>query len=224
MRSKSLTIGCAILCVAALAVVSVTPNKAKSASTGNGSISGPHYNLNLIGVKSDKQVGDSNGHTIFVKLFGQTKIMLSPGEEFDVLDHNGTDGVAAFQLPNPDPENDGVTAYSVYLRPVGTPGGHGSIATCATDPGPDGIFGTNDDEEVCNTGSYVEVIERRNGQPVFKNVSANLLYIYVDIDDDGDIDRIPLFDPRLEDYFWKYDNDGLKVVQLRFYEVPTDVN
>jgi hypothetical protein len=44
------------------------------------------------------------------------------------------------------------------------------------------------------------------------------------IDGDGVIDRMPLFDGRLEDYFWQYDNNGLKLVQLRFYEIPTNVN
>ena len=34
----------------------------------------------------------------------------------------------------------------------------------------------------------------------------------------------PLFDNALEDYFWSYDNNGLKLLQLRFYPVPTDVN
>jgi hypothetical protein len=28
----------------------------------------------------------------------------------------------------------------------------------------------------------------------------------------------------LQDYFWDYDNKGLKVAQLRFYEHATDVN
>jgi len=50
-----------------------------------------------------------------VKLWGSdSKIMLTEGD-FAVLDANGTDGPAAFQLPNPDPDGDGVTEYSVYV-------------------------------------------------------------------------------------------------------------
>ena len=45
-----------------------------------------------------------------------------------------------------------------------------------------------------------------------------------DVDGDGVIDRVPLFDDRLLDYFWQYDNTGLRLAQLRFYEVPTNVN
>ncbi|MHC4521507.1 MAG: hypothetical protein ACYTAS_23180, partial [Planctomycetota bacterium] len=140
--------------------------------------------------------------------------------DYAVLDYNGTDGTASFQLPNPDPDNDGVTEYSVFCRVVGTPGGNGSIVTEATDPGPDGILGTADDVTVTS----VEVLTlTRTSPPKFTNVSRKLLYIYADIDSDGNLERIPLFDDRLEEYLWSYDNNGLKVVQLRFYEIATDV-
>jgi hypothetical protein len=32
---------------------------------------------------------------------------------------NGTDGVASFQLPYPDPDNDGETWYGVYISAEG---------------------------------------------------------------------------------------------------------
>ena len=35
---------------------------------------------------------------------------------------------------------------------------------------------------------------------------------------------VGLFDSSLYDYFWNYDNNGLKLAQLRFYEIPTNVN
>src|ERR1051326_8757367 len=97
---------------------------AAQAVTGNGSPSGAHYNLNIIGVPKGKtadMTGD-NGHRIFVSLTGKTNILLSQGD-FQVLDANGTDGSASFQLPNPDPDNDGVTVYSVFARALGKPGG-----------------------------------------------------------------------------------------------------
>ena len=68
------------------------------------------------------------------------------------------------------------------------------------------------------------VLVRSKGKPTGRNVSRELLYIYVDLDGDGQEERYPLFDDALEDYFWSYDNSGLKIVQLRFYEMPTDVN
>lgn len=178
--------------------------------TGNGAPNGPHFNLNIIGVPKNKtaDMTGNNGHRIFVSLTGNTKINLSEGD-FQVLDANGTDGTAAFQLPNPDPNNTGVTVYSVYARALGTPGGNATITTCATDG--EGTF--------CSTLPLVLV--RSKGQSTFKNVSKELLYIFQDIDGDGVSERIPLFDSRLNGYYWSYDNNGLKIAQLRFYEEST---
>ena len=35
--------------------------------------------------------------------------------------------------------------------------------------------------------------------------------------------RIPVFNEMLENEYWKYDNKGLKLLQLRFYPFGTDV-
>lgn len=178
---------------------------------------GAHYNLNIIGVPKEKTAAmdDNNGHRIFVNLEGNTKIYLTDGEPFQVLDANGTDGNGAtFQLPNPDPDNNGVTEYSVYARALGKPGGKADITTYATDP--------YDGELVHSI--YTLSVVRSKGRQKFVNVSKYLLYIYVDLDDDGTAERYNIFNDALEDYFWSYDNNGLKLLQLRFYEIPTDVN
>jgi hypothetical protein len=93
---------------------------------------------------------------------------------------------------------------------------------CATGPGLDGILGTADDEELCSVATLL--VERTKGKPKFENISDELLYIYVDLDGDGAAERYPLFAGELQDYFWNYDNNGLRHIQLRFYQVPTDVN
>jgi hypothetical protein len=178
---------------------------------GHGGPHGPHYNLNLIGVKKDKNpnMDCGQGRRIFVKLWGNTKIMLREapeGESFEVLDCNGTDGLAKFQLPDPFPEDDLVTAYVVYARALGTPGGWSHVTTCAVD---------EEGDTVCS-GEYLE-LKRTHGQPKFQNATKQLLTLCVDIDDDGDLERVGLFDDALEGYFWDYDNHGLKLAQLRFY-------
>jgi hypothetical protein len=182
---------------------------------GNGAPSGAHYNLNIIGVPKGKSADmtGNEGHRIFVPLAGTTKINLSEGE-FQVLDANATDGTGAFQLPNPDPDADGITTYSVFARALGTPGGSSTTTTCATDP--------TTGEIVCSTLSMVLV--RSTGGSKFTNVSRELLYVVADIDGDGDLDKVPLFDDRLEDFFWEYDNNKLKLAALRFYEIPTNTN
>lgn len=192
-----------------------TPGVDELAATGNGAPSGPHYNLNIIGVAKGKSpnLTGGDGHRIFVPLTGNAKINLSEGE-FAVLDANATDGTGAFQLPVPDADADGVTSYSVYSRALGTPGGSSTTTTCAIDP--------TTGETVCSNLSSVLV--RTKGKSRFTNVSAELLYVVADIDGDGKVDKVPLFDDRLQDFFWQYDNAGLKLAQLRFYEVPTDTN
>ena len=64
---------------------------------------------------------------------------------------------------------------------------------------------------------------RTRGRSTFENVSKYLLYVYADVDGDGTIDRVPLFDDRLIGYFWEYDNQGLKLAQFRFYPCTTTV-
>jgi hypothetical protein len=211
----------------------VTPSASVSA-TGNGAPSGAHYNLNIIGVAKDKSADFSggDGHRIFVDLGktgtpANTKINLSEGD-FAVLDANGTDGVAAFQLPNPDPDGDGTTTYSVYVRALGKPGAKAAMQSCYTD----------------DTGTWCAVdfgidpitIERtKGGVGKFVNVSKDLLYVNYctawDVGPDGlpgttddvctTVVQSALFSSDIS-YLWSYDNEGLKVAQLRFYEVPTN--
>jgi len=198
-----------------LTVALVVP--AFAGEKGNGAPSGPHYNLNLIGVQKGKtaDMTGNNGARIFVPLWGNAKIMLCNssdstgpcyGMDFAVLDANGTDGEASFALPDPDPTNSGTSSYSVFARALGTPGGKASMNTCATDP--------TTGEVVCSM--YVLNLDRSNKG--FENVTKYLLYIYWDTNADGLADtRVPLFYDSLQDYFWAYDNSGLKLAQLRFY-------
>jgi hypothetical protein len=178
-------------------------------------LTGAHYNLNIIGVPQGKtadMTGD-NGHRIFVPRFGNAKILLSEGP-FGVIDANGTDGNgASFQLPNPDPDGDGVTAYSVFARALGKPGGKSTTTTCMLD--------TTTNETYCSV--YSMVLVRSKGQSKFDNVSKELLYVYADTNLDGVIERLPLFSDPLDQYYWDYTNDGLHLAQLRFYEIATTV-
>src|SRR3989338_7873120 len=205
-----------------------------STLAGSGAPSGSHYNLNIIGVENPKNANMSaNGNVIFVALSGKTKINLSPGD-FQVLDKNGTDGTAAFQLPVADTAvNDcvtntdgsvtcgsGVTTYSVFVRALGGKGGSATMILCGYD--------LESDEDVCSNSS----LELDSDNPrKFTNATADLLYLYgVWLDTDGDdvVDtyykRIPLFSDVLEGYFWDYDNHGLKLAQLRFYDCSSTVD
>ncbi len=202
---------------ATLASTTTTTTQAVSqkATTGNGAPSGPHYDLNIHGVvKGGSASTGSNGHDIFVPLEGKCNISLSPGS-FQVLDPNCLDGSAAFQLPNPVASTTATTittTYSVWARALAKPGGSSSTTTCATDL--TGVL-------VCSTSQYITVETRSNGKSVFGNVSGSLLFVSQCIS--GHLTRTPIFDSSLQNYFWSYDNNGLKLLQLRFYQLPTTV-
>lgn len=210
LRFSALAVAAGLLAMVFPTIASVQPQQAYA---GNGAPSGPHYNLNIIGVPKEKDASmtGNNGHRIFVPLEGNCRINLSMGD-FQVTDGNCTDGSAAgFQLPNPDPDNDGVTTYSVFARALGKPGGNSTTTTCFDD--------AQTGETYCSV--YSMVLVREKGGSKFTNVSKQLLYVYVDTDLNGQLERYPLFSDRMDDYFWDYTNEGLKLAQLRFYEIPS---
>jgi hypothetical protein len=207
-----------------------------ASTTGNGAPSGAHYTLNIIGVPKDKSpnLTGGSGHRIFVDLgktgeAANTRINLTEGD-FAVIDANGTDGAAAFQLPNPDPDLDGTTSYSVYVRALGKPGGNASMQSCYED-----ATGTWCAVDFAGGVEPITIQRTKGGVAKFVNVSKDLLFVDFclswDAGLDGvlgtaddvctDIDQIPLFSNVDLSYYWSYDNEGLRNAQLRFYEVPT---
>src|SRR5262245_12206551 len=191
------------------------------ALAGNGlDVNGPHYNLNILGkTKCGIAATSSNGHVIQVLLNfndgsqnGQlattldkrNKIFLSPGE-FGLTDPNACDGDgAAFSLP--------AGGSTVWARALAKPGGKATLSLCAVDTL--GTADTTDDVLACNTGENVVSMVRKNGQSVFTNVTKELTQLtYAGT-------TYNLFDPTFQGYFWDYDNNGLRLLQLRFYANP----
>jgi hypothetical protein len=218
--------------------------------------------LKIIGVKSDKNVNMEDkaaGNVIFVDLGADgaaatTEIYLIQGDDFAVLDKNGTDGEASYQMPptglDPYIIGDKGTAntmsnYSVFLRALGTPGGKATITTCATisDLFDDWIDNKTQhqlldplpgDTECSIEQVTSDILVRNTGKPKFINVTAELLTIVflvtVDTDPTEVVNietfyvRVPIFSDLLENEYWKYDNEGLKNLDVRFYDCPTDVS
>jgi hypothetical protein len=192
---------------------------AQQSTTGNGAPSGSHYNLNIIGVSKDKSANPdwASGNVIFVGLGSKnvtvtTKILLSQAAAgvFEVTDKNGTDGEASFSLPVPG-------TYTIWARALGKPGGSAKITTCATD------IILNDPGEICSTQN--EVFVRGTGKSSFKNVTVALTTITLDpVLDAAAVlacgsTTVSLFNTCLLGYFWQYDNNGLKLLQIRFYPI-----
>ena len=238
MSVSRFTIGAAALATAAVGTL-VGPATAGAPGTGNGAPSGSHYTLNIIGVDKDKtaDMTGNNGRRIFVDLGANgkpanTKILLSEGD-FGVLDANGTDGQAEFRLPNPvaDVDGYGTTEYSVYVRALGKPGGKATMQSCYDDPTTGETWCAVD---FAGGVEPVTVERTKRGVEKFVNVSQDLLYVDACTEYDATTgacltwDQLPLFSDANgngtddEQYFWDYDNQGLRVAQLRFYEVPTE--
>jgi hypothetical protein len=208
----------AVLAAATPAATAVAA--AQQSTTGNGAPSGTHFNLNIIGVSHGKNANANlaSGNVIFVGLGTRdvtvtTKILLSqsaPGV-FEVLDKDGTDGEASFSLPAPG-------SYTVWARALGTPGGKAKITTCATN------LSLSDVGVICSTQN--EVFVRGTGKSSFRNVTPALTTITLDpVADAAAVTAcggttVTLFDTCLQGFFWQYDNNGLKLLQIRFYPNP----
>jgi hypothetical protein len=205
-----------ILCVAASA----------SAQVGKG-LSGSHYNLNIIGVPKDKPVPmmtDSSRHTVFVPLQSggdvarTVKIFYVAGDHFEVLDGNATDdNEATIMVPS---IAGGELCYDVYAAALGKPNGNAVVAaSCIMND----LIGECTDALLM--GGFTA--ERGKGKPKQENISD----IFradgcIDANRDGTCNtgdtsftNTWIFNlPQLVEYFWDFDNNGLKLLQVRFYE------
>jgi len=214
-----------LLVAAAFFIPGVT---AANSATGNGAMSGKHYNLNLISIKNIDQLPTNdetnNGNRIFVNFDGRSKIYLIQNFDgiFNVMDYIATrNDPASFTLPAPDNVYDAngnyvrPGAYKVFVRVVGKPGGSGQLSTCAE---------TFDEtlQTMVTTCSLDVVSLAKTKTPKFTDVTEQLTTVQYDINGDGTIaqnERIDIFDDAFENYLWAYDNTGLKNVQLRFYPI-----
>jgi hypothetical protein len=109
-------------------------------------------------------------------------------------------------------------SYQVWGRALGQPKGGAVITTCAYDL----VTGL----PVCSTENTLDVFSRGKGKSTFQDVTSQLTTLQdvcFDVVDPvtGDVSQVcgdvSLFNPVLEDYFWKYQNTGLRLAQIRFY-------
>ncbi len=188
---------------------------------------GPHFNLNVIGVPHDKLNGNfdnSDRHTIFIPLYTDwyvdpcltsgpnsnkgdvvgavaelpdkgVRLRIGPSTDgsFSVTDGNATDDKYAELLMPATPNG-----YDVYISGKGKPGGCLDIDAYAVDATTMYFIGHVD-------------VDRKTGQPTWQNVKW-LLY---------GAGGTPYFADPYDLYFWQLYNNGLRLMQVRFYPTST---
>lgn len=211
----------AICLAVVLGIVYATPAFAQA-----NSCTGPHYNLNIIGVPKGKNppMDDSNRHTLFVPLdrsgdAAAVKISYIAGDEFQVLDGNCTDADGCLiEVPH---EPLGDLCYEVWATGLGKPFNGQAVveAQCIIED----LVGSCTDALLLDSFT----VGREKGKPkpvpisdVFRATGC------IDLDPlvnpgctSGDLlfTNVWIFNiPQLLDYFWDYDANGLKLMQVRF--------
>ncbi len=215
---------------------------------GEDGMVGKHYQVNFIGVPHDKSVDmtNSNRRTIFVPLNAdgevgksvKIKYMVdSQDNSFRVIDGDATDGEAIIQVPYEycTDYTTGCTdllGYDVYAIALGKPyGGVLVTAECdytkqVVDPG--GTTGL-ECEDTLLMGSFD--IQRKPGRPTVKDIT-NIFRAEGCLDNNadnicntGDLEFRNMWIFNIEElasYMWDYDNNGLKLLQVRFYESSSE--
>ena len=115
-------------------------------------------------------------------------------------------------------------SYSIWARALG-PGGNAEITTCADETGA-GFDGT--DDVWCGSNGITLYAKPRKTV----DITGNLLHMTITVDGVANPELaacigisttgsttldVFLFDRCFENYFWNYDNNGLKLLELRFY-------
>lgn len=200
---------------------------------------GPHYNLNLIGKKSDWSGGgdynNPNRHTMFVPeytegfsfevggvtFYDSIKISMTQNSEFAVLDGNAfDDGECAFQLASGE--------YNVYIVAKAKPGGYTDITGwvyAEDETGTSYWFLDIGSLRVTKSKKWKDathIFYVSDSEDPFGLVGAEDMWVFYYMSAVeaylGDDPTIP-GEPYTE-YFWEYDNHGNKLVKVRFYEKP----
>jgi len=234
IAAASIAVG-ALFLAAALAAPLLTPS-------GSGNNVGPHaYKVNIIG-RPNEWRGDetSAGKVIFIgiqtvepganiceeesgvvddtvptpsaEVVPRQRIHFVPGETFEVLDRDATDGSASIQIP----PTTGVGGYDVYVRILGgsNKNFHGCLDADA--------FAYDAERALYYFAGHLDA-NRKNGVPekVLVNDLFDVWYC-LDFDAAGNCissDEISVFDAAFSDYFWNIQNDGLRLLQVIFVAV-----
>ena len=109
-------------------------------------------------------------------------------------------------------------SYTIWARALGTPGGQAKITTCATDVTGPSLTATSAPRSTRSSSAAREeqLPERDDGA---HDLTLDAVVDAAAVTACGGT-TVGLFDRCLQGYFWQYDNNGLKLLQVRFYQNP----
>src|SRR5512141_2204127 len=151
---------------------------------------------------------DNDGLVTLAALKKGVRILVTDGDQLEVLDQDATDGTGRFQIPN--------GCYQIYASAGGKPGGCMDVDTIicadATTLAPENC----DPALLEGQQQYTLVghinVDRTTGKPKWDNVTNDLLgsggYL---VSQNG-----------YYDFFWQIYNQYLKILHLRIQTVPCD--
>ncbi len=197
------------------------------------------YQFNIIGVPKSKSpdMTNNNGARIFVDLSGPSTINftgdtdfnssngLQCGNQFKIVDANATGGGAATVLvPCTNVNSSSTTTgicFDAFATTLGGPGTATVDVVCTFD----GTVVASIDQGSCLLGTADIPLERKSGMPVQTDVTKFFRASgCFDANASGTCDagektfkNVWIFNlEALQSYFWVYDNNGLRVTQIRF--------
>ena len=224
-----------LLVLALAAVPAVAQN-----SPGNGALSGPHYQFNIIGSPKGISGDTSNGRAIMVPLKNATgpnqivcetdqyvlandlaptysnqaptgaRLYFEPSNTFEIVDRDATDGSATIKVP----VNGDQITFDIFLRVLGKPNTCMDIDAYAFDA--DQVGG------LYFWAGSVDV-NRKAGKSTFVKVNYLFDVWFCQVDattglcTDGTSQELSVFNNVFDNYFWNILNDGTRIVQVRLY-------
>jgi hypothetical protein len=227
-----------VMILSVTALMSVMADKPEDKTTGNGiDLTGEHYNLNIIGKKSDWNGGGSynnpDRHTMFVPENSSTFSYKTPdgdihngsvgiefcrGNEFAVLDGTAfDDGWCQFQIPKGN--------FEVYITCKAKPGYTSDIGAWVYAENETGSwFHMNVGEIEVKGRKFVnctDIFTVSPSEDAFGILNGSMWVMdYLDYLENYDFSTMENYDNITQAmYFWDLQNNGNKLIKIRFYEI-----
>jgi hypothetical protein len=141
------------------------------------------------------------------------KIGFQPNENgtFDILDNDATDSNGALiSIPVSGPDR--YVSVDLYVRVLGKPN------TCAEISG----YAYDADQSLWFWSGTIRM-DRQSGKSTFVKATEIFDVWYCDVDPTSELciagtqEELSVFDSVFEDYFWDLQNNGTRLIQMRFY-------